>query len=35
MMILEYLTDVSFVLITLIGSLVALSFVYVRKKRAR
>ncbi|MGX1901476.1 EYxxD motif small membrane protein [Thermolongibacillus altinsuensis] len=25
----------SFVLITLIGSLVALSFVYVRKKRAR
>jgi hypothetical protein len=34
-MVLEYLTDMSFILITLIGSLVALSFVYIRKKRVR
>ncbi|MBB5355710.1 MULTISPECIES: EYxxD motif small membrane protein [Anoxybacillus] len=34
-MIAEYITDTFFVLILLIGSLVALSFVYVRKRRAR
>ncbi|WP_374702850.1 MULTISPECIES: EYxxD motif small membrane protein [Bacillaceae] len=32
-MIMEYLTDMSFVLALLIGSLVALMFVYVKKKR--
>ncbi|WP_374703386.1 EYxxD motif small membrane protein [Bacillus sp. V3-13] len=37
-MFLEYISDVLFVLITLIGSIVALVYVYVRKtnkKRAR
>ncbi|WP_345774251.1 EYxxD motif small membrane protein [Cytobacillus sp. S13-E01] len=31
----EYLTDMSFVLIALIGSIIAISFVYIRKKRVR
>ncbi|WP_369815515.1 EYxxD motif small membrane protein [Anoxybacillus sp. P3H1B] len=34
-MLLEYMTDMSFVLATLIGSIVALTFVYVKKKRVR
>lgn len=34
-MVLEYMTDMSFVLAMLIGSIVAITFVYVRKKRAR
>ncbi|MEK4125577.1 EYxxD motif small membrane protein [Anoxybacillus sp. FSL W8-0382] len=34
-MIAEYITDTFFILILLIGSIVALSFVYVRKRRAR
>ncbi|MBA2876843.1 EYxxD motif small membrane protein [Thermaerobacillus caldiproteolyticus] len=34
-MLLEYLTDMSFVLALLIGGIVAISFVYVRKKRVR
>ncbi len=29
----EYLTDMSFVLITLIGGVVAISFAYIRKKK--
>ncbi|MFY0760859.1 EYxxD motif small membrane protein [Metabacillus dongyingensis] len=32
-MIIEYLTDMTFVLALLIGSIVALMFVYVKKKR--
>ncbi|MDQ0861986.1 MULTISPECIES: EYxxD motif small membrane protein [Bacillaceae] len=32
-MIMEYLTDMTFVLALLIGSIVALMFVYVKKKR--
>ena len=31
----EYLTDMSFVLIALIGSIVALLFVYIRKSSKR
>ncbi|MFE8697073.1 EYxxD motif small membrane protein [Cytobacillus sp. FJAT-53684] len=31
----EYLTDMSFVLIALIGSIVALLFVYIRKSNKR
>ncbi|MGG3843540.1 EYxxD motif small membrane protein [Anoxybacillus kestanbolensis] len=34
-MIAEYIIDTFFILILLIGSIVALSFVYVRKRRAR
>lgn len=34
-MLLEYATDMSFVLASLIGGIIALIFVYVRKKRAR
>ncbi|AEH49474.1 EYxxD motif small membrane protein [Parageobacillus thermoglucosidasius] len=34
-MLLEYVTDMSFVLASLIGGIIALAFVYVRKKRAR
>lgn len=33
-MIMEYLTDMSFVLALLIGSIVALLFVFVKKRRA-
>ncbi|WP_338037007.1 MULTISPECIES: EYxxD motif small membrane protein [Metabacillus] len=32
-MIMEYLTDMTFLLALLIGSIVALMFVYVKKKR--
>ncbi|WP_338390259.1 MULTISPECIES: EYxxD motif small membrane protein [Anoxybacillus] len=31
----EYITDTFFILILLIGSIVALSFVYIRKRRVR
>ncbi|WP_367178569.1 EYxxD motif small membrane protein [uncultured Anoxybacillus sp.] len=34
-MITEYMTDTFFILILLIGSIVALSFVYIRKRRVR
>ncbi|WP_013401746.1 EYxxD motif small membrane protein [Parageobacillus thermoglucosidasius] len=34
-MLLEYVTDMSFVFASLIGGIIALAFVYVRKKRAR
>ncbi|WP_352177386.1 EYxxD motif small membrane protein [Parageobacillus sp. G301] len=34
-MLLEYITDMSFVLAALIGGIIALAFVYVRKKRVR
>ncbi|WP_342456742.1 EYxxD motif small membrane protein [Bacillus methanolicus] len=34
-MFLEYVMDMSFVLITLIGSIVALLFVYVRKTKKK
>ncbi|WP_338030804.1 EYxxD motif small membrane protein [Cytobacillus citreus] len=34
-MFLEYLTDMSFVLIALIGGIVALLFVYMRKSKKR
>ncbi|WP_328267490.1 MULTISPECIES: EYxxD motif small membrane protein [Parageobacillus] len=34
-MLLEYITDMSFVLASLIGGIIALTFVYVRKKRVR
>jgi hypothetical protein len=34
-MLLEYMTDMSFVLASLIGGIIALIFVYVRKKRVR
>ncbi|MBB5325173.1 hypothetical protein HNQ34_002272 [Anoxybacillus tepidamans] len=34
-MLLEYMTDMSFVLATLIGGIIALTFVYVKKKRVR
>lgn len=34
-MVLEYMTDMSFVLTMLIGGIVALIFVYVKKKRVR
>jgi hypothetical protein len=34
-MLLEYMTDMSFVLASLIGGIIALAFVYVRKKRVR
>ncbi|WP_328284609.1 EYxxD motif small membrane protein [Anoxybacillus sp. J5B_2022] len=34
-MVLEYMTDMSFVLAMLIGGIVAITFVYVRKKRVR
>ncbi|CAG9621352.1 EYxxD motif small membrane protein [Sutcliffiella rhizosphaerae] len=30
---LEYLTDMSFVLVTIIGGIIAILFVYVKKKR--
>ncbi|WP_396653076.1 EYxxD motif small membrane protein [Metabacillus arenae] len=33
-MLLEYFTDMSFVLVGLIGSIVALLFVYIKKRRA-
>ncbi|WP_375154132.1 EYxxD motif small membrane protein [Parageobacillus sp. VR-IP] len=34
-MLLEYMTDMSFVLASLIGGIIALVFVYVRRKRVR
>ncbi|WP_409994226.1 EYxxD motif small membrane protein [Parageobacillus genomosp. 1] len=34
-MLLEYMTDMSFVLATLVGGIIALVFVYVRRKRVR
>ncbi|MBB3852196.1 MULTISPECIES: EYxxD motif small membrane protein [Saccharococcus] len=34
-MLLEYMTDMSFVLASLIGGIIALAFVYVRRKRVR
>ncbi|WP_410429694.1 EYxxD motif small membrane protein [Metabacillus litoralis] len=33
-MFLEYLTDMSFIIIALIGGIIALVFVYIRKRRA-
>ncbi|MGG3792202.1 MULTISPECIES: EYxxD motif small membrane protein [Geobacillus] len=35
MMLLEYMTDMSFVLATLIGGIIALSYVYLRRRRVR
>jgi hypothetical protein len=35
MMFWEYLTDMSYVLASLIGGIIAITYVYVRKKRAR
>ncbi|WP_445613418.1 EYxxD motif small membrane protein [Geobacillus sp. YF-1] len=34
-MLLEYMTDMSFVLATLIGGIIALSYVYLRRRRVR
>jgi hypothetical protein len=34
-MLLEYMTDMSFVLAALVGGIIALVFVYVRRKRVR
>jgi hypothetical protein len=34
-MLLEYMTDMLFVFASLIGGIVALAFVYIRKKRVR
>jgi len=34
-MFMEYVTDMSFVLITLIGSIVALLYVYIRRSKNR
>ena len=34
-MFMEYLTDMSFVLIVLIGGIIAISYVYVRKARRK
>jgi hypothetical protein len=34
-MLLEYMTDMSFVLAALVGGIIALAFVYVRRKRVR
>ncbi|WP_413785442.1 EYxxD motif small membrane protein [Cytobacillus sp. IB215316] len=34
-MLIEYFTDMTFVLTILIGSIIAITFVYVRKKRVR
>ncbi|MGM0876039.1 MAG: EYxxD motif small membrane protein [Bacillota bacterium] len=33
-MFLEYLTDMSFILIALIGGIIALLYVYIKKRRA-
>jgi len=33
-MFLEYLTDMSFILIALVGGIIALAYVYIKKRRA-
>ncbi|WP_336296597.1 EYxxD motif small membrane protein [Bacillus pinisoli] len=34
-MFMEYVTDMSFVLITIIGGIIAISYAFIKRKRAR